>query len=279
MYRNAGAESHNLPIAIRQLLYLPTTGPSPRESLCIICREAIAPDQPSATHQCCGTAICKACFLGYVLRRTWDAKTAPDCPYCARPILRPHPYTHAEVIMVATSIELVRQCVGDLVFYAKPLNARQQGDLLTDEQAMMMLDPEGKHPRAQQQYEEIKAHRAAGWRVFCFKEATPSTFLVAEGWKSLDQSASDMSNMHPAFRAAAVANRAQSANEAVTNVTATTDVEYKSTRIRGSHDESSSASKNLSKPRILKRFWHAVIEPARNGFKADGLKLAYAGGC
>lgn len=282
MFPHTSTDSESLPEAIKQLLYLPTKGPGRREPFCIICREEILHNQPSATHQCCGTTLCKKCFLSYILQKTWDNQTnvslAADCPYCKRPILRPHPYAHEDVIMVAATIDLVRQCVGDHVFYCKPLNSRQQGDLLSDEQAMMMLDPQGKHPRAQQQYEEMKSHRAAGWRVFCFKEASPSTFLVAEGWKTTEQCASDQSNVHPALREREVTDEAQSGSG---SSLFTNDVRMRSNS--ASNQDGSRQSQDSPcgavRPGKFKRLWKATTVSRRGAMRADGWRLAFAGGC
>lgn len=280
MFPNARVDPTTLPATIKQLLYLPTLGPGRRESLCIICREDIHHDQPSATHQCCDATLCKTCFLSYILQKTWDTKTnvtmAADCPYCKRPILRPHPYAQQDVIMVATTTDLVRQCVGECVFFCKPLTSRQQGDLLSDEQAMMMLDPYGKHPRAQQQYEEMKAHRAKGWRVFCFEEASPSTFLVAEGCKTVAQCVEDMANVHPALRQRFVAPQtqvphAQGADSCIEPGAPSS--------ASGSGRAPPSIAASTPTPGRLKRLWNAATKPARDGVRADGWRLAYAGGC
>jgi hypothetical protein len=277
MYPNTTTDPRTLPESIRQLLYLPSTGPGQREPFCTICRDDIGPDQPSATHQCCGTTLCKRCFLSYILQKTWDSKTnvslAADCPYCKRPILRPHPYAHDEIIMVATTVDLVRQCVGDYVFYARPLNSRQQGDLLSDEQAMMMLDPQGQHPRAQQQYEEMKSHQAAGWRVFCFKEASPSTFLVAEGWKTPDQYASDLSNVHPALRQPVAHTEAPPSSVSTLN-----ERDKAVTQQVGRHIIES-ASRQAENPGTLRKLWHTITSPVQISLRSDGWKLAYAGSC
>lgn len=267
-----------LPAAVKQLLYVPTTGPGQRAPLCLICREDIGQDQPSATHVCCGSVLCKKCFLNYVLQKTWDTKTnvamAADCPYCRRPILRPHPYAHHDVIMVATTLELVRQCVGDYVYFSKSLASRQQGDLLSDEQAMMMLDPEGRHPRAQQQYEEMKSHMVKGWRVFCFEEASPSTFLVAEGWKTIEECAADLMNIHPALRQDFVPSHSHREQGNTGNTTLVGEPEPAETSTR----HATIGRKRDSKLSMLKKAWRVVAAEPRESMKADGLKLAYAGG-
>lgn len=268
-----------LPAAVKQLLYVPTTGPGQRATLCLICHEDIGQDQPSATHVCCGTVLCKKCFLNYVLQKTWNTKTnvsmAADCPYCRRPILRPHPYAHHDVIMVATTLDLVRQCVGDYVYFSKSLASRQQGDLLSDEQAMMMLDPEGKHPRAQQQYEEMKSHMVKGWRVFCFEEASPSSFLVAEGWKTIEKYATDLGNIHPALRRDFAPGHSQHGKESAdANITYGEEPEHAGSSTR----HAAIGGKHGSKPSMLKKAWRIVTAEPWKSMKADGWKLACAGG-
>ena len=250
-----------LPSAVKQLLYLETVGPGARSPLCPICHNNIQPGQASATHDCCGTTLCMACFTYLIFQKTRYAKAhvalAADCPWCKRPILRPHPYAGEDIIIVASNLDLVRRCIGDMAYFSRPLISRQQHDLLTDEQAMMMLDPEGRHPRAQQQYEEMKVHRARGWRVYCFPEVRPSTFLVAEGWKMDERSAIDLKNVHPALRQefAAQKTRQISANAA-----------------HGSMVD----PKKTTKPGRTKRFLGALTEKIGAALKSDNWKLASA---
>jgi hypothetical protein len=196
-------DTSTVPPSIPRLQYVPTIGPG-REKVCLICHERTQANQPTATHNYCGAMICAPCFTEHILTSCYDNITThprtADCPACKRPITRPHPYAYDTVTFVATSLDRVRLFVGDMVFHALPIAWRQRSELLTEKQAMLIMDPEGTRPRAQQTYEEMVAAGAAGWRLYVFEETKPGTFMVAEGWKGATEDSDAMQLIHPALR-------------------------------------------------------------------------------